>query len=104
MTLDTVTQPHKLFAHLLQPVLRDWALGSLRLLARFHHVFLCLENPQPSMVKIIPQLDSIAVQALVVRGETYCIVFLSGQRARIYERTILTYLILRHGTGASPRH
>jgi hypothetical protein len=67
--LNAVTQPDKLLAHLLEPFLRNEALGALKLLARFHHFFLPLEHGQPRVVEVVPQLYPVTVQVLVVRRE-----------------------------------
>jgi len=69
MPLYAVTEPHQVFAHLLEPFLWNQALWPLQLLTRFQHLFLALEERQPGMVKIVPQLDPLAVQILVVRSE-----------------------------------
>jgi hypothetical protein len=67
--LDAVAQPDQVLAHLLEALLRDDALRALWLLPRLHHLLLALEDGQPGVVEVVPQLDPPAVQVLVVRGE-----------------------------------
>jgi hypothetical protein len=45
-------------------------LPPFQLLAGFHHLFLALKYGQPRVVEVIPQLDPLAVQILVIRSKT----------------------------------
>jgi hypothetical protein len=67
--LDAVAQPDQVLAHLLEALLWDNALRALWLLPGLHHFLLALEDGQPGVVEVVPQLDPPAVQVLVVRGE-----------------------------------
>ena len=66
MPLNTIAEPHEVLAHLLQPLLRDQRLPALQLLAALHHLLLPLEHGQPGMVEVVPQLDALVVEVLVV--------------------------------------
>jgi hypothetical protein len=49
--LDSVAEPHQVFAHLFQCVLLDEVR---RVLARFHQFSLALEQRQPGVVEVVP--------------------------------------------------
>jgi hypothetical protein len=69
MPLDVVAESDQVLAHLLEPFLRDQTLRTLQLLPRLHQFFLALKHGQPRMVEVVPQLDALAVEILVVRSE-----------------------------------
>lgn len=67
--VNIVTETDKVIAHFLDVFLCDQRLAATECPARLHHVLLRLKCGQPRVVKIIPQLDSVRVQRLVVRCE-----------------------------------
>lgn len=67
---NTIAKPDKLITQLLKTVKCDQCLSPSERAARVHQLLLCLKSSQPSVVEIVPQLDSVTVQILIVRGKT----------------------------------
>ena len=66
---NAVAKCYQILAHLLQRFFWD-DLAALQLL-QFHHFFLAPTNGHPRVVKGLPQLDPLFVQALIVRCKAW---------------------------------
>lgn len=70
MPLHTITEPDEFFAHLLQEILLQntmrWRQGLARVNHLLRHILLPLQNRKPTLIKLIPKLETFCVQLLVV--------------------------------------
>ena len=68
---NAIAKPDKFITQLLKPIQCDQSLPPPERAAQFHELLLSLKSSQPSVVEVVPQLDPVTVQVLIVRCETY---------------------------------